>query len=81
MTIDNVQKSDTEKEYVLEARNNEGSYEYRITLSTSSDPAGKLFEKSDLRKFPSIHDVTLVHLAGSCTYISEISEHSECHDN
>ncbi|XP_011167086.1 fasciclin-3 isoform X2 [Solenopsis invicta] len=40
LTIDSVQKSDTEKEYVLEAHNVEGSYEYRIVLSTSSEPAG-----------------------------------------
>ncbi|XP_036147711.1 fasciclin-3 isoform X2 [Monomorium pharaonis] len=42
LTIDSVQKSDTEKEYVLEATNSEGSYEYRIVLSTSSEPAGPL---------------------------------------
>lgn len=40
LTIDSVQKSDTEKEYTLLANNNEGSYEYRIVLSTSSEPAG-----------------------------------------
>ncbi|XP_071565622.1 fasciclin-3 isoform X5 [Temnothorax nylanderi] len=40
LTIDSVQKSDTEKEYALEATNSEGSYEYRIVLSTSSEPAG-----------------------------------------
>ncbi|KAH0951776.1 hypothetical protein HN011_005630 [Eciton burchellii] len=40
LTIDSVQKSDTEKEYALEANNNEGAYEYRIVLSTSSEPAG-----------------------------------------
>ncbi|CAL1682386.1 unnamed protein product [Lasius platythorax] len=40
LTIDSVQKSDTEKEYALQANNNEGSYEYRIVLSTSSEPAG-----------------------------------------
>ncbi|XP_076248903.1 fasciclin 3 isoform X2 [Calliopsis andreniformis] len=40
LTIDSVQKSDTEKEYVLEARNGEGAYEYRIVLSTSTEPAG-----------------------------------------
>ncbi|XP_072758776.1 fasciclin-3 isoform X2 [Anoplolepis gracilipes] len=40
LTIDSVQKSDTEKEYLLIANNNEGSYEYRIVLSTSSEPAG-----------------------------------------
>lgn len=58
LTIDSVQKSDTEKEYVLEATNNEGSYEYRVVLSTSSEPAGKLFDKSDLRKFSFIEGVT-----------------------
>ncbi|XP_020280130.1 fasciclin-3 isoform X5 [Pseudomyrmex gracilis] len=40
LTIDSVQKSDTEKEYVLEANNNLGAHEYRIVLSTSSEPAG-----------------------------------------
>ncbi|KAM0733682.1 Fasciclin-3 [Formica fusca] len=40
LRIDSVQKSDTEKEYALIATNNEGSYEYRIVLSTSSEPAG-----------------------------------------
>ncbi|CAD1475435.1 unnamed protein product, partial [Heterotrigona itama] len=40
LTIDSVQKSDTEKEYVLEARNGEGAYEYRIILSTATEPAG-----------------------------------------
>ncbi|XP_011877623.1 PREDICTED: fasciclin-3 isoform X2 [Vollenhovia emeryi] len=40
LTIDSIQKSDTEKSYVLEATNNEGSYEYRVVLSTSSEPAG-----------------------------------------
>ncbi|XP_077266067.1 fasciclin 3 isoform X1 [Temnothorax americanus] len=42
LTIDSVQKSDTEKEYTLEATNSEGSSEYRIVLSTSSEPAGPL---------------------------------------
>lgn len=40
LTIDSIQKSDTEKEYRLMATNNEGSYEYKINLSTSSEPAG-----------------------------------------
>ncbi|XP_043499453.1 fasciclin-3 isoform X2 [Polistes fuscatus] len=40
LTIDSVQKSDTEKEYILEAHNIEGAYEYRIVLSTSPEPAG-----------------------------------------
>ncbi|KZC10324.1 Fasciclin-3 [Dufourea novaeangliae] len=40
LTIDSIQKSDTEKEYILEARNDEGAYEYRIVLSTSTEPAG-----------------------------------------
>ncbi|EZA48182.1 Fasciclin-3 [Ooceraea biroi] len=40
LTIDSVQKSDTEKQYALEANNNEGAYEYRVVLSTSSEPAG-----------------------------------------
>ncbi|KAL0131525.1 hypothetical protein PUN28_002811 [Cardiocondyla obscurior] len=42
LTIDSVQKSDTEKEYVLEATNSEGSSQYHIVLSTSSEPAGPL---------------------------------------
>ncbi|XP_011063953.1 PREDICTED: fasciclin-3 isoform X2 [Acromyrmex echinatior] len=42
LMIDSVQKSDTEKEYMLMATNNEGSNEYRIVLSTSSEPAGPL---------------------------------------
>ncbi|XP_076382514.1 fasciclin 3 isoform X4 [Megalopta genalis] len=42
LTIDSVQKSDTEKAYVLEARNDEGAYEYSIVLSTSTEPAGAL---------------------------------------
>lgn len=41
LTIDSVQKSDTEKDYILEARNDEGAYEYRIILSTATEPAGK----------------------------------------
>ncbi|CAK9831433.1 Fas3 [Anthophora retusa] len=40
LTIDSVQKSDTEKVYILEARNDEGANEYRIILSTSTEPAG-----------------------------------------
>ncbi|XP_076224216.1 fasciclin 3 isoform X2 [Nomia melanderi] len=40
LTIDSVQKSDTEKEYILEARNDEGTKEYTIVLSTSTEPAG-----------------------------------------
>ncbi|XP_011700760.1 PREDICTED: fasciclin-3 [Wasmannia auropunctata] len=40
LTIDSVQKSDTEKQYVLEATNSEGSYNYHVVLSTSSEPAG-----------------------------------------
>ncbi|PBC31165.1 Fasciclin-3 [Apis cerana cerana] len=41
LTIDSVQKSDTEKEYILEARNGEGAYEYRIILSTATEPAAR----------------------------------------
>lgn len=41
LKIDSVQKSDTEKEYKLEARNDEGAEEYRIRLSTSAEPEGK----------------------------------------
>lgn len=41
LKIDSVQKSDTEKEYILEARNDEGAAEYHIKLSTSSEPEGK----------------------------------------
>ncbi|KAK0167050.1 hypothetical protein PV327_004497 [Microctonus hyperodae] len=40
LKIDSVQKSDTEKEYILEARNDEGAAEYHIKLSTSSEPEG-----------------------------------------
>lgn len=46
LTIDSVQKSDTEKEYILEARNGEGAYEYRIILSTATEPAGKAIERA-----------------------------------
>ncbi|XP_011638046.1 fasciclin-3 isoform X3 [Pogonomyrmex barbatus] len=42
LKIDSVQKSDTEKNYALEASNSEGSYAYKIVLSTSSEPAGPL---------------------------------------
>ncbi|CAD6230577.1 GSCOCG00006829001-RA-CDS [Cotesia congregata] len=42
LKIDSVQKSDTEKEYKLEARNDEGAEEYRILLSTSAEPEGAL---------------------------------------
>ncbi|XP_046741533.1 fasciclin-3 isoform X2 [Diprion similis] len=38
LTIDSVQKSDTEKKYVLEAGNELGSVEYQIVLSTSTEP-------------------------------------------
>ncbi|XP_048514962.1 fasciclin-3 isoform X1 [Athalia rosae] len=40
LRIDSVQKSDTEKQYILEARNELGVHEYRIVLSTSTEPAG-----------------------------------------
>ncbi|XP_014479643.1 PREDICTED: fasciclin-3 isoform X2 [Dinoponera quadriceps] len=40
LSINNVQKSDTEKEYILEARNDLGSESYKLILSTSSEPAG-----------------------------------------
>ncbi|EFN79565.1 Fasciclin-3 [Harpegnathos saltator] len=40
LSINDVQKSDTEKEYTLEARNNLGSNVYHVVLSTSSEPAG-----------------------------------------
>nr|XP_012136094.1 PREDICTED: fasciclin-3 isoform X2 [Megachile rotundata] len=40
LTIDSVQKSDTDKVYILEARNDEGANEYHIVLSTSTEPAG-----------------------------------------
>ncbi|XP_025154449.1 fasciclin-3 isoform X1 [Harpegnathos saltator] len=42
LSINDVQKSDTEKEYTLEARNNLGSNVYHVVLSTSSEPAGPL---------------------------------------
>lgn len=40
LNIDSVQKSDTEKEYSLEAHNPEGYATYKITLSSASEPAG-----------------------------------------
>ncbi|OXU30427.1 hypothetical protein TSAR_004479 [Trichomalopsis sarcophagae] len=40
LNIDSVQKSDTEKEYSLEAHNSEGYATYKITLSSASEPAG-----------------------------------------
>ncbi|KAI4486288.1 hypothetical protein M0802_012393, partial [Mischocyttarus mexicanus] len=40
LTIVSVQKSDTEKDYILEASNSEGSSKYTIILSTSPEPAG-----------------------------------------
>ncbi|XP_011496129.1 PREDICTED: fasciclin-3 [Ceratosolen solmsi marchali] len=43
LNIDSVQKSDTDKEYSLEAHNNEGYAVYKIILSSSSEPpAGAL---------------------------------------
>ncbi|XP_012221723.1 fasciclin-3 isoform X8 [Linepithema humile] len=41
LTINNVQKSDTENEYKLVASNNEGTSEYYVKLSTSSEPADR----------------------------------------
>ncbi|XP_034935327.1 fasciclin-3 isoform X2 [Chelonus insularis] len=40
LRIETVQKSDTEKEYYLEARNDEGAQKYHIRLSTSPEPEG-----------------------------------------
>ncbi|XP_046419862.1 fasciclin-3 isoform X7 [Neodiprion fabricii] len=40
LNIDSVQKSDTEKKYVLLVNNELGSTEYQIVLSTSTEPAG-----------------------------------------
>ncbi|XP_031789401.1 fasciclin-3 isoform X3 [Nasonia vitripennis] len=42
LNIDSVQKSDTEKEYSLEAHNSEGYATYKITLSSASEPAGAM---------------------------------------
>ncbi|XP_046476212.1 fasciclin-3 isoform X11 [Neodiprion pinetum] len=42
LNIDSVQKSDTEKKYVLLVNNELGSTEYQIVLSTSTEPAGDL---------------------------------------
>ncbi|XP_046419857.1 fasciclin-3 isoform X2 [Neodiprion fabricii] len=39
LNIDSVQKSDTEKKYVLLVNNELGSTEYQIVLSTSTEPA------------------------------------------
>lgn len=39
--IDSVQKSDTEKEYVLEAINDLGTERYKIVLSSATEPAGR----------------------------------------
>jgi hypothetical protein len=41
LRIDSVQKSDTEKNYILEARNDLGVFNYKIVLSTSTEPVGK----------------------------------------
>lgn len=59
LTIDSVQKSDTEKEYVLEARNDEGAYEYRIVLSTSTEPAGKTIGTPTI----TVSQITCTHCA------------------
>ncbi|XP_015108830.1 fasciclin-3 isoform X2 [Diachasma alloeum] len=40
LKIDSVQKTDTEKFYVLEARNPEGTTKYHFRLSTSPEPEG-----------------------------------------
>ncbi|XP_051162646.1 fasciclin-3 isoform X2 [Leptopilina boulardi] len=40
LTIDSVQKSDTEKRYLLNAKNNEGTETYEIKISTSAEPPG-----------------------------------------
>lgn len=74
MTIDSVQKSDTEKEYILEAHNDEGAYEYLISLSTSSEPAGELFKKVQFMRVSfNLENVTSLALkvtyrTYSCTY-------------
>ncbi|XP_011638047.1 fasciclin-3 isoform X4 [Pogonomyrmex barbatus] len=48
LKIDSVQKSDTEKNYALEASNSEGSYAYKIVLSTSSEPAGVVLDTGSI---------------------------------
>ncbi|XP_043475397.1 fasciclin-3 isoform X2 [Leptopilina heterotoma] len=40
LTIDSVQKSDTEKRYLLNAKNMEGTETYEIKISTSAEPPG-----------------------------------------
>lgn len=63
LTIDSVQKSDTEKEYILEARNDEGAFEYRIALSTSTEPAGNNIETLLYTLFAN-HLITLILSTG-----------------
>lgn len=59
LTIDSVQKSDTEKQYILEARNDEGAEEYSIVLSTSTEPAGKTVDVRAADNSPHNHLLTL----------------------
>lgn len=60
------------------ATNNEGSYEYKINLSTSSEPAGKLFDKFDLRKLLSL--LKTLYTVHSCTYRKYIRASRISHD-
>ncbi|KAG7212787.1 hypothetical protein KM043_013047 [Ampulex compressa] len=48
LTIDSVQKSDTEKQYFLEARNDEGAFVYEIKLSTATEPAGDVLDTGSI---------------------------------
>lgn len=47
LTIDSVQKSDTEKRYLLKAKNMEGTETYEIKISTSAEPPGNYFFMAD----------------------------------
>lgn len=65
-----MQKSDTEKEYILEARNGEGAYEYRIILSTATEPAGKAIETHLLRV--TIRYNRKIRLISLCTRVATL---------
>lgn len=47
LTIDSVQKSDTEKKYILEARNDEGAFAYEVELSTAIESSGEIITLRD----------------------------------
>ncbi|XP_024936696.1 fasciclin-3 isoform X3 [Cephus cinctus] len=61
LKIISIQKSDTEKEYILEARNDEGAYEYRVMLSTSAEPAESM---SNGNPSPHAHAGVFSHFYG-----------------